>query len=306
MRIRVRVAMTAKELDTEASWGRTLKLRDAPRALIALAIARPISTSTGPSSSASRDLVGDLSESARQSRFHSPASRRRSRPPALPDRAPARSRAPSVRRASSSACRRRSSPPDRRRSIQSMSSGSLPLRSWPVMYCTRRAVARSVSETPSRAAAPCADVMPGTISTAMLARAAGFDFFAGAPEDQRIAALEPHHAPAGFCERHHQRVDVVLLAGRAVAGLADQHLLRLAARKVEHVARDQIVKQDHVGGLQRAHRAQREQFRIARAGADQGDRAGFRGLRLIARFAPATLRSRRRPAPARDRGSRAR
>ena len=110
--------------------------------------------------------------------------------------------------------------------------------------------------------------------------AAGCDLLAGAAEDHRIAALEPHHAPAGPGEPDHQRVDVVLLAGRPVAGLADQHLLGLAAGEVEHLRRHQIVEQDDVGGLQRAHRAQRQQFRIARARADQRDRALLDASRL--------------------------
>ena len=59
----------------------------------------------------------------------------------------------------------------------------------------------------------------------------------------------------------------------AEAGLADQHLPRLAAREVEHLTRHEIVEQDDVGGLQRAHRAQGQQFGIAGAGADQRDRA---------------------------------
>ncbi len=57
-----------------------------------------------------------------------------------------------------------------------------------------------------------------------------------------------------------------------MTGLADHHLLRLAAREIQHLAADQIVDQDHIGGLQRAHGAQGEQLRIARAGADEHDR----------------------------------
>ena len=106
---------------------------------------------------------------------------------------------------------------------------------------------------------------------------AGRDFLGCAAEDQRIAALEAHDALALFGEAHHQRIDVVLLAGGSKAGLADQHLARLAAGKVEHVARNQIVEQNHVGRLQRAHGAQRQQFRIARAGAHKRYRAVLDG-----------------------------
>ena len=50
---------------------------------------------------------------------------------------------------------------------------------------------------------------------------------------------------------------------------ADQHLLGLAPGEVEDFGRDQIVYENDVGRLQRAHRAQREQLRIAGPGADQ-------------------------------------
>jgi hypothetical protein len=38
-----------------------------------------------------------------------------------------------------------------------------------------------------------------------------------------------------------------------------------------------MIEQNHVGRLQRAHRAQRQQFRIAGAGADQNNGARLRG-----------------------------
>ena len=48
-----------------------------------------------------------------------------------------------------------------------MSDGSWPSAPCAVTYCTRRASLRCVSDTPSRLAAPCAALMPGTTSTAM-------------------------------------------------------------------------------------------------------------------------------------------
>ena len=83
-------------------------------------------------------------------------------------------------------------------------------------------------------------------------------------------------------QRDHQRIDLLLLAGGREAGLADHHLLGLAAGEIEDAGRDQIVDQDHVGGLQRAHGAQREQFGIAGAGADQRDGAVIQGRALVA------------------------
>jgi len=99
-------------------------------------------------------------------------------------------------------------------------------------------------------------------------------------ESRALAALEPHHAPAALGQRDHESVDLVLLASGTVADATDQHLLRFAPCKVENVRRDQRVDQDDVRRLQRAHRAQRDQLRIARAGAHQRHSAGVRGLPL--------------------------
>ena len=177
-----------------------------------------------------------------------------------------------------------------------MSAGSLPSRSWPVTYCTRRACARCVSETSRRDAAPCAAEMPGTTSTGMsAARQAAISSPArpkiiGSPPLSRTTRLPD------FRELDHQVVDLALLARRPVAGLADHHLLRLAPREIEHLRRDEIVDENDVGGLQRAHGAQGEQLRIARAGADQHDRT--RIARDAARLRPSRHRCRSGPARA--------
>ena len=112
---------------------------------------------------------------------------------------------------------------------------------------------------------------------------AGGNLFAGAAEDQGIAALEAHHPLAAFGQRDHERVDLVLPAGGGVAGLAHQHLLRFAARELEDLVRNQIIEQDNVRRLQRAYRAQGEQFWIAGPRADQGDAAGIAGGRVLSR-----------------------
>ena len=130
---------------------------------------------------------------------------------------------------------------------------------------------------PSLAAAPCAAVMPGTTSNGDIGGLTGVDLFGGAAEDQRVTALETNDALALFGKAHHQRVDVFLFAGGTKAGLADQHFSGFAARKIEHIARDQVVEQNHVSRLQRAHGAQGEQFRIARPCPDQSHRAVFNG-----------------------------
>ena len=51
--------------------------------------------------------------------------------------------------------------------------------------------------------------------------------------------------------------------------LADEHLLRVAARAVENVRADQFVVENHVRRLQRLQRAQGQQIRVARTGADK-------------------------------------
>ena len=89
----------------------------------------------------------------------------------------------------------------------------------------------------------------------------------GSPPLRRTTRLP---ACASF---EHQRVDVVLPAAGAAAGLADQHAPRLAPRQLQHLRAHQAVVEDDVGRLQRAQRLQRQQLGIAGAGADQGDRA---------------------------------
>src|SRR4029077_18161705 len=81
-------------------------------------------------------------------------------------------------------------------------------------------------------------------------RLAGRDLLGRAPENQRVAALETNDALALLRQAHHQSVDVFLRAGRAEAGLPDQHLSCFTAREVHHLARHEVVEQDHVGGLQ--------------------------------------------------------
>ena len=69
--------------------------------------------------------------------------------------------------------------------------------------------------------------------------------------------------------RDDQGVDLGLRLRVPAARLGDRNQLGLAARIVEHAVADEAVVQDHVGRLERAHRLQRQQFGIARAGADQ-------------------------------------
>ena len=68
-----------------------------------------------------------------------------------------------------------------------------------------------------------------------------------------------------------------LPAAFASRPLADQHAFGLAASEFEDAVGDEIVEEDHVGGLQRAHGLQRQKLGFAGAGADESDTAA--GLR---------------------------
>ena len=108
---------------------------------------------------------------------------------------------------------------------------------------------------------------------------AGGKLLGGAAEHHGIAALEAHHTLAVARQTHHQAIDVVLPAGGTAAGLADQHAPRLAPRQLEDLRADQPVVEDDVGRLQGAERLEGEQLRIARPGADEGDRSAIAGPR---------------------------
>ena len=60
-----------------------------------------------------------------------------------------------------------------------------------------------------------------------------------------------------------------MFGGRAPADLSDQKFFRFAACEIQNLHRDTFVEQDHIGGLQRPHGAQCQQFGIAGAGADK-------------------------------------
>src|SRR5262249_5059018 len=91
--------------------------------------------------------------------------------------------------------------------------------------------------------------------------AAGGDCIGGTAEAYRLAALEPNHSAAAARQLDHLS-DLVLVAGRTMTGSADQYLSRLPPREFEDVRRDQSIKQDDVGRLQRAHRPQGQQIGI--------------------------------------------
>ena len=111
--------------------------------------------------------------------------------------------------------------------------------------------------------------MPGTISYGIPCCCEPRGFLAAAPEDERIAALQPHHAPTAAGMVHEQAVDPLLRRAVAAGRLADVDDLGFAAGPREDFRADEAVRQDHVGRLQRAQCPQRQQFRIAGARAHQ-------------------------------------
>ena len=104
-----------------------------------------------------------------------------------------------------------------------------------------------------------------------------FGLFAAAPEDERIAALQAHHAFAGARLRNHHLLDQGLRRAAAAAALADPHDAGRLAGAPQDLRADQIVDQQHARGTDRAQRFQGQQFGIAGAGADQRHAAGGEG-----------------------------
>ena len=103
------------------------------------------------------------------------------------------------------------------------------------------------------------------------------DLLAAPSEDERIATLEPHHAPARAGQADQQRTDLGLRHDVVATLLAGIDALGVHRNEVEHLGGDQVVVDHDIGLAEHAHRAQRQQLGVARASADQIDAAG-RGL----------------------------
>ena len=110
---------------------------------------------------------------------------------------------------------------------------------------------------------------PGHHFVGNVLRAQELQFLAAAAEHERVAALESHHAPPGPGVFQHQRVDAVLRGVMAAGFLGHLDTLGIAAGERQCLGAHQAVVQDHVRLVHRPQRAQREQARIARTGADQ-------------------------------------
>jgi hypothetical protein len=106
------------------------------------------------------------------------------------------------------------------------------------------------------------------------------------PEDVRVAALEPRHAPALPCLLHQHRVDAGLARAVAEAALAHVDPLRIRRQRPQARVVDQRVVQHHVGGLECTRTAQRDQVGRPGPGADEDDAAGHRQAASLTSSAP--------------------
>ena len=101
---------------------------------------------------------------------------------------------------------------------------------------------------------------------------------AAAPEDERVAALQPHHRPVAGGELDEQGVDQLL--GHAPAGpLADVDQLGVRPRQGEHAVADQGVVHDDVRLGDEPGGAHRQQLGVAGASTDEGDHVSLAARR---------------------------
>jgi hypothetical protein len=102
----------------------------------------------------------------------------------------------------------------------------------------------------------------------------GGRLLAAAAEQEGIAALQPHHALPGARRGDQPRGDLRMRHRRRALALADRHERGARPHQAQHAATGQRVVQDDVGAAQRLGGAQRQQARVAGAGADEPDLAG--------------------------------
>jgi hypothetical protein len=115
--------------------------------------------------------------------------------------------------------------------------------------------------------------MPLTTSTVMPCAPA---------EDERVAALESHDGLALQRLGSHQLVDEGLRCALAAATLADMHDACGRCGEGQHLVADQVVHEQHRRAADRAHRFQRQQFRVTGPGADQRDLADHAVCSVVA------------------------
>ena len=103
----------------------------------------------------------------------------------------------------------------------------------------------------------------------MPAASSAASLFGRAAEDRRVAPLEPRDDLPGPRRGDHPLVNFLLADQPAVAVPAQALQFGAGASVLEDPGVDQVVVQHHVGLAEPLPPAQREQPRIARAGADE-------------------------------------
>ena len=121
---------------------------------------------------------------------------------------------------------------------------------WPVRITSADASSRWVSGICAAAAAASAAVTPGIISTSISSLAQRFNFFSGAAEQQRVSALQADDLQAEQRELNQQRIDLFLSNALFAAAFAHAAKLRGLRNQRENLRPNQLVVQNHVGGLQ--------------------------------------------------------
>ena len=107
----------------------------------------------------------------------------------------------------------------------------------------------------------------------------GQGFFPSAAEDQRVAPLEPHHAPALPGVGQQERVDVGLGGPAAATALPHRQGQGPVREEGRETRIQEGVEQHHLGLPQGAQPSEREQVRVARTGSDEADEAPWASFR---------------------------
>ena len=106
------------------------------------------------------------------------------------------------------------------------------------------------------------------------------DFFLGAPEQHRIAALETHDHCVLARRAHQKAIDDRLIGRGTACPLADRQLAG-AGRKGEHLVRHQRIVQHEIRFGEKARRLQRQQISRSRPRADEIDGSGHHAASRI-------------------------
>ena len=96
-------------------------------------------------------------------------------------------------------------------------------------------------------------------------------FFAAAPKNKRVAALEPNDAQAASAPIDQQRADFFLRVSVVRFLLADIETFRPRRREIEKVRARKVVVENRIGLSEKTPGLERNQFRIARPGTHQVD-----------------------------------